>query len=124
MLILDGLVRARRRNSPTKDELLTSGEVYRLTIDLGSTSLVFNSGHRIRLAISSSNYPKFDVNPNTGEQVTYSEPLLKYLQGHAFTMDWKPSEVYQEVTVAQNTIYFDGEQPSSLILPVIIQSEK
>lgn len=124
MLIMDGLVRARRRNSPTKDELLTPGKVYGLTIDLGSTSLVFNKGHRIRLAISSSNYPKFDVNPNTGEQVTYSGPILKYLQEHAFTMDWKPSDIYPDVRVAQNTIYFDGEHPSSLLLPVTIQSQK
>ena len=66
MLIADGIIRARYRNSLSRPELMTPGTIYRLEIDLWATSIVFNTGHRIRLAISSSNYPRFDVNPNTG----------------------------------------------------------
>ncbi len=119
MLILDGLVRARHRNTTTKDELLTPGKIYEFSISLWSTALVFNKGHRIRVEISSSNYPKFDVNPNLGETIKLQKPILKYLMLHAMSMDWKPSNIYSKVFVAQNTVYFDAAHSSHIILPVI-----
>ena len=63
----DSIVRARYRNSLEHTELMKAGEVYPFTIEMYPTSLVFKKGHRIRLDISSSNFPRFDVNPNTGE---------------------------------------------------------
>ena len=65
--IADGIVRARYRNSRTKAEMLEPGRPYQFTIELYPTALVFMPGHRIRLDVSSSNFPRFDVNPNTGE---------------------------------------------------------
>ena len=65
--IADSIVRARYRNGPGKAELLKPGQPYEFTIEMYPTSLVFQRGHRIRLDISSSNFPRFDVNPNTGE---------------------------------------------------------
>ena len=66
--LLDGILRARYRNSASAPEPLEPGRPYPLEIDLWATSNVFLLGHRIRLEISSSNFPRFDRNLNTGEQ--------------------------------------------------------
>jgi len=97
ILVLDGIICARHRNSMEKSELMEPGKIYEFEIDLWSTSLVFSSGHRIRVAISSSNSPRFEPNPNTG----------------------KPSGRYDETEVATNTIYLDAEHPSHILLPVV-----
>ena len=94
--ITDGIARARFRDSLTTEKLMTPGEVYPVTIKLYPTSNVFKKGHRIRLDISSSNFPRFDVNPNTGE------PLAQH----------------RRVVTAVNTLHHDAEHPSALILPV------
>jgi len=65
--LTDGIIRARYRNSFEKPELMEPGQVYRFTIDVWATSNVFLAGHRLRLDISSSNFPRFDRNLNTGE---------------------------------------------------------
>jgi len=97
MNLEDGIIRARFRNSLERAELMTLGEIYQFTIQLYPTSNLFKAGHRIRLDISSSNFPRFDPNPNTGEP----------LNAHACTM------------VARNTIYHDAAHPSHVILPII-----
>ena len=97
LLVADGIIRARYRNSSTTPELMTPGTIYRLEIDLWATSIIFNKGHRIRLALSSSNYPRFDVNTNTG--------------GEFFDKE--------EVEKATNTIYHNTNYPSHILLPVI-----
>jgi uncharacterized protein len=97
MLVTDGILRARFRESFEHEKLLESGKVYEITVDLWSTSLVFNRRHKIRVAVSSSNAPRFDPNPNTG---------------HAFRAD-------KEIRVATNTIYFSREHPSRILLPVM-----
>jgi putative CocE/NonD family hydrolase len=95
--IADSIVRARYRNGFGKAELLKPGQPYEFTIEMYPTSLVFKKGHRIRLDISSSNFPRFDVNPNTGE----------------------PLNDNRRTQVARNTIYLDAEHPSQIVLPVI-----
>jgi uncharacterized protein len=95
--IEDGIVRARFRNGAAKEELLRPGVPYEFTIELYPTSLVFQPGHRIRLDISSSNFPRFDVNPNTGEPLNNNRR-------------WQ---------IAQNTIYLDAKHPSHVVLPLI-----
>jgi putative CocE/NonD family hydrolase len=95
--IADGIVRARYRNNLDHEELLELGKPYEFTIDMYPTSLVFRRGHRIRLDVSSSNFPRFDVNPNTGEPVNNNRR-------------WQ---------VAENTIYTDADHPSHLVLPLI-----
>ena len=66
MNLCDGIIRARYRTSPEKPSLLRPGVVYSYRIDLWATSNVFKAGHQIRLEISSSNFPRFEPNPNTG----------------------------------------------------------
>jgi hypothetical protein len=97
MNLEDGIIRARFRNSLERAELMAPGTIYKFTIQLYPTSNLFKAGHRIRLDISSSNFPRFDVNPNTGEP----------LNGH------------RRMVVATNTIYHDRERPSHVILPII-----
>jgi putative CocE/NonD family hydrolase len=93
----DSIVRARYRNSLSKAELLKPGKPYEFTIELYPTSLLVKRGHRLRLDISSSNFPRFDVNPNTGEPLNDNR-------------SWR---------IAQNSIYLDPSHPSRVILPVI-----
>jgi putative CocE/NonD family hydrolase len=67
--LTDGIIRARYRESRSDARLLKPGEIYEYTIDLGATCNVFKQGHRIRLEIASSNFPRFDRNPNTGHDL-------------------------------------------------------
>jgi putative CocE/NonD family hydrolase len=96
-ILCDGIARARYRGSNTQVGLIEPGAVYKYEIDLWVTSNVFLEGHRARLEISSSNFPRFDRNPNTG---------------HPFGAD-------AELAKAEQTIYHDSEHPSHLLLPVI-----
>lgn len=68
MLVTDGILRTRFRDSFEQPELMQPGQVYELTVDLWSTSLVFNKGHRIRVAVSSSNSPRFEPHPDMAVQ--------------------------------------------------------
>jgi len=67
--LTDGIIRARVRESRSEPKLMTPGKVYEFTIDMWSTSNLFKAGHRIRLEVSSSNFPRFDRNPNTGHEL-------------------------------------------------------
>ncbi len=93
----DGIVRGRFRESLKREVFMTPGEVYEFTIKLYPTSNVFKRGHRLRVDISSSNFPRFDINPNTGE------PLNRQRRSQ----------------VAEQTIYHDASHPSRIMLPVI-----
>jgi putative CocE/NonD family hydrolase len=95
--LTDGILRLRYRNSLEKPELAKEGEIYRITIDAGVTSNVFLKGHRIRLEISSSNFPRFDRNLNTGGSLMDETRL------------WKASQ----------TVYHDRGHPSHLLLMVM-----
>ena len=96
-LLAEGIIRARYRNSFKKQELLTPQEVYEYTVDLWSVSHVFQKGHKIQVEISSSNFPKYDRNPNTGHK--YGEDA--------------------ELEKATQTIYHDSQYLSHIILPVV-----
>jgi uncharacterized protein len=95
--LTDGILRARYRESLENPKLMTPGEVYRMTIDVGVTSNVFRAGHRIRVEISSSNFPRFDRNPNTGSLAADDLEMRK----------------------AAQTVYHDNDRHSYLMLPVI-----
>lgn len=97
ILIADGIVRTRLRGSPRFEKLITPDKVYGLEIDLGHIAYQFSSGHRIRLAISSSNSPRFEPNPNA--------PFSFHKHKRSF--------------VAVNTVYYGGSKASFLRLPVI-----
>ena len=94
--ITDGILRARYRDSRERAELMTPGEVYRFEITLFPTANRFAAGHRIRVEVSSSNYPRFDPNPNTGE------PLGRHTR----------------TVVAENEVHHAEERPSALVLSV------
>jgi putative CocE/NonD family hydrolase len=93
----DGILRARFRESLKAEKLMEPGTVSKMTIHLYPTSNVFKKGHRIRVDVSSSNFPRFDVNPNTGE----------------------PLNRHRRTRTAVNTIHHSAKYPSRIILPVI-----
>jgi predicted acyl esterase len=96
MLVTDGILRARFRESFEQEKLLEPGKIVEIPVDLWSTSIIFNKGHRIRVDVSSSNSPRFDPNPNTG---------------HALRANTKRR-------IAWNTLALSKEYPSRIILPV------
>ena len=95
--LCDGILRARYRHGLDKPALLTPGSIEQYEIDLWVTSNLFKEGHRIRVEISSSNFPRFDRNPNSG----------------------LPFGTDTELLTATQTIYHDAEHPSHILLPVI-----
>jgi putative CocE/NonD family hydrolase len=100
ILIADGILRARYREGKTRPVPLRPGEIYLISVDLWSTSNVFRKGHRIRLSITSSNFPRYDRNLNI----------------------WKRGGSIADVVVARNTIYHDPDHPSHLVLPVLAEA--
>jgi uncharacterized protein len=95
--LTDGIVRARYRDTTDRPEPVTPGGVYKYNVDLWVTSNLFKAGHRIRLYVSSSNFPRFNRNNNTGEMSAGAARPVK----------------------ADQTIYHDVSRPSSVTLPVI-----
>lgn len=95
--LCDGMVRARFREGMATPSLIEPGRVYTYTIDCWNTAHVFQAGHSICLQISSSAFPKFDRNPNTGA----------------------PLGTTQEFIGAEQRIFHDASSPSALILPII-----
>ena len=95
--LTDSILRARYRNNRNQGELMEPGEVYQLEISLYPTSNLFKKGHRIRLDIAGSNFPRFDVNPNTGE----------------------PIGLNRLTAVTKNTVHHDRIHPSHIVLPII-----
>ncbi|MBI1737463.1 MAG: CocE/NonD family hydrolase [Candidatus Rokubacteria bacterium] len=95
--LTDGIVRARYRESTSRASLIEPGRVYEYTIDLWATANVFKTGHRIRLEVSSSNFPRFDRNPNTGRALGADAELRPAMQ----------------------TVLHDAAHPSHVVLPVV-----
>ncbi|MCX6913048.1 MAG: CocE/NonD family hydrolase [Verrucomicrobia bacterium] len=95
--LCDGIVRAQHRNGADKPALLEPGKATQFEIDLWVTSNLFKKGHRIRLEVSSSNFPRFDRNPNSG----------------------KPFGTDTELLSAKQTLLHDRDHVSHLVLPVI-----
>jgi putative CocE/NonD family hydrolase len=95
--LCDGILRLRYRDGLDKARLASSRSVYEITIRAGVTSNVFRRGHRIRLEISSSNFPRFDRNPNTGRVIADE----------------------RELRVARQSVYHGQPRPSHIVLPVI-----
>ena len=97
IIICEGLLRCRYRNSIEEPTLMVPGDTYELTVDMWETSNVFKAGHCIRLEVSSSNFPRFDRNLNTGNQPGMSA----------------------DMEVAKQTIFHDSQRHSYLTLPII-----
>ena len=99
MALSEGILRMRYRESLAEPELMSPGEVYEITIDGGVTSNVFLPGHRLRLEVSSSNFPRYDRNSNTGGDIS--------------------REREADMVVAINSVHRGPKYPSRLILPII-----
>jgi putative CocE/NonD family hydrolase len=97
MLIAEGIQRLRYRKSREKPEPLTPGQIEEVSVDCWSTSQIFNTGHRVRVTITSSNFPRFDVNPGTAQPWSDNGEKVKQT----------------------NRIYCDAEHPSRLVVPVV-----
>lgn len=97
MNLTDGILRTRYRKSFETPQMLAAGEVAEIRVECFPTSNLFKKGHRIRLDVSSSNFPHFDVNPNTGA----------------------PEGSPGARRIARNTVFMDRARPSQVVLPVI-----
>ena len=95
--LCDGIIRARYRESLSEAKLLAPGTIYEYTIEVGVTGNVFQKGHQIRVEISSSNFPRYDRNPNTGNEYGVDD----------------------ELRPAAQTVYHSKAHPSHILLPVI-----
>jgi hypothetical protein len=95
--LTDAIIRGRYRATRDHAVMLEPGKVYPFTIDPFPTANVFKKGHRIRVDISSSNFPRFDANPNTGEPLGKSRRMLP----------------------ADNTIHHSAIYPSHIVLPIV-----
>jgi putative CocE/NonD family hydrolase len=95
--LTEGILRMRYRESQEHSSLMNPGQIYQISLDLGSTSNVFLVGHVLRLEVSSSNFPRFDRNLNTGEEIKTGQRFVS----------------------ATNTILHDAQHPSALVLPII-----
>src|SRR4029077_9892569 len=95
--LTEGILRMRYRNSQEKPEPAAPGETYHISVDLCVTSNVFLNGHKLRLEVSSSNFPRFDRNLNTGEEQAGGTRMSK----------------------ATNVIYHDKTRASALVLPLV-----
>ncbi len=119
MLIMDSIVKGRYRLGYLNEELLTPGKAYEFEIDLGHTAIVLARGHRLRLAISSSNFDRFDINPNTGEpygdHALSRRLLIERLKAEGLRGEPK----YTEAKVATNTVFVDAKRPTQVLLPVM-----
>ncbi len=99
MLVLDGVQRARMRCADDRECFLIPGEPAELVIDLWSTAIVFNTGHRIRIDVSGTNAPRFEPNPNDGTDLDQPDTRI----------------------VARPALLFGADTPSRLELPVVIE---
>jgi putative CocE/NonD family hydrolase len=99
LAVCDGILRARYHESLERPQLLDPWRICRFVVCLGATANVFRAGHRIRLEVSSSNFPRYDPNPNTG--------------GPSIALE------AQRPVTARLSILHSREHPSQLILPAI-----
>jgi putative CocE/NonD family hydrolase len=95
--LTEGILRMRYRASPERAGLMNPGQIYEISVDLWATANVFLKGHVLRLEVSSSNFPRFDRNLNTGEEIKFARTSVS----------------------ATNTILHDAQHPSALVLPVM-----
>jgi hypothetical protein len=95
--LTEGILRMRYRASPEHAGLMNPGQIYEISVDLWATANVFLKGHVLRLEVSSSNFPRFDRNLNTGEEIKFARTSVS----------------------ATNTILHDAQHPSALVLPVM-----
>ena len=95
--LCDSILRARFREGFDHEAFMAPGKAYEIAIVMPPVSNLFKRGHRIRVDIASSNFPRFDVNPNTAEPLGRQTHMVKAL----------------------NTVHLDAKRPSKIVLPVV-----
>lgn len=98
-LLSDGILRVRYRDSDEKTELIEPGKIYEITVDVMDTANTFLPGHKIRVSVSSSNFPRFNRNSNSGGDIAF--------------------ETKDSYVKAVNTVFHDADHPSCILLPVV-----
>ena len=97
MLIVDGITRAKYREGPDRALEVVPGQPYRATVTLPPTAITIGDGHRLRISISGSNYPRFELNPHTGGDRYDAEAAV----------------------AATHTVFHDADRPTRLIVPAL-----
>ena len=95
--VAEGILPTRYRNSPSQPELMEPGEIYKMEVDLIGTANLFRTGHRIRVRVTSSHFPQFARNLNTGEPFGTSSVMI----------------------TEEQTIHHSADRPAHVMLPVI-----
>mgnify|MGYP000200465751 CR=1 FL=1 len=119
MLVTDGIARAQRMQSLTERVLLEPGKPYEIEIEVWPTSIIFNKGHRIRVSVSGTNFPRFDVNSHTGQYHNYSWDAIKKafdegkLEEYVYTPNPAP-----DAKIAHTKISVSADRPSHIVLPL------
>ena len=119
MLVTDGIARAQRRESLTERVLLEPGKPYEIDIEVWPTSIIFNKGHSIRVSVSGTNFPRFDVNSHTGQYHHYTWDEIKKafddgkLEEYVYTPNPAP-----DAKVAHTVIDVSAVRPSHIVLPL------
>jgi len=98
ILLRYGALRMRWRDDPSTLTLMTPGQIYNVTVDMWSNAYIFNAGHSMRVLITSSNHPQFDVNPNNGNPI---------------------ANIDQPIFIANNTVYTGGSYASYVTIPFV-----
>jgi hypothetical protein len=119
MIFLDGIVKARFRNTYRQEEFLEPGQVYEFDVDLGYIAIAIAPGHRLRLAISSSNFDRWDINPNTGQPYGEHAVSQSLLAERLRVEGPRQAAQYTESLVAVNTIFMDARHPTHVVLPLL-----
>jgi uncharacterized protein len=119
MFLLDGMVKARYRNTYLSEELLDPEQVYEFEIDMGYIAIVLAQGHRLRLAVSSSYFDRWDINPNTGEPYGDHAVTQALLVARLGAEPAPTTPQFHMTLVAHNTIFMDPARPSHVLLPVV-----
>jgi len=121
MLLTDGLVRASHRESKEYRTPTVPGKVYELDVDLWATSIVFNKGHQIRISVSGTNFPRFDVNMHNGRYFDLQDNELRDAVESDIKEYYSKPDLADDYKVANNTLYLSGEHASFIMLPVVAE---
>ena len=117
MLITDGFLRASSRESDRYRVPLKPGQTYQVEVDLWSTSIIINKGHKLRAVVSGSSFPRFDVNMHNGRLIDIRpEPLEEAAK--SFRKYASTPQLPDDYKIANTTIHLSKDKPSHLLLPV------
>lgn len=119
MLVADGLARAiHREGTDGPAPPLEEGEIYRMEVDVTATSLIFNRGHRVRVSLAGSNFPRFDINLHNGRFLDLQEGEIEKAVEENLGHYVRTPDLAEDTRPANITFYVDSEHPSHFLLPV------